>query len=125
MVARMTQILRIATLLLFGLVLTRSAHADSKADAKVVMSKQLETLKKGDLDAIKAGFTSRLQPSITAEKVAKGKKELDKAKYTVDDLVDSVEDRKDSIKIKMKGGRTLTTLVKVDGKWLADTIWFN
>ena len=121
----MTQILRIATLLLFGLVLTRSAHADPKADAKAVMGKQLETLKKGDLVAIKAGFTSRLQDKITAAKVDKGKKELDKAKYTVDDLVESVEDRKDSIKIKMKGGRTLTTLVKVDGKWLADTIWFN
>jgi len=25
----------------------------------------------------------------------------------------------------MKGGRSLTTLVKVDGKWLADTVWFK
>jgi hypothetical protein len=29
------------------------------------------------------------------------------------------------LKIKMKNGRTLTTLVKTDGKWLADTVWFK
>jgi len=122
----MTQILRIATLLLIGLVFSiRPAHADAKSDAKAFIGKQLEVLEKGDLAAIKAGFTKRLQERITAAKVEKGKKELAKAKYTVDDLVDSAEAKGDSIKIKMKNGRTLTTLVKVDGKWLADTIWFN
>lgn len=120
----MKQILSIVTLLLFGLVLsTHTAHADAKADAKAVIAAQLEVLKKGDLTAIKAGFTKRLQDKITAEKVEKGKKEA--GKFTIDDLVESAEAKGDSIKIKMKGGRTLTTLVKVDGKWLADTIWFN
>ena len=28
-------------------------------------------------------------------------------------------------KVTMKNGRTLTTLVLTDGKWLADTIWFK
>lgn len=123
----MKQILTIVTFLLFGLVLsTRTAHADAKADAKEFISKQLEVLKKGDLTAIKAGFTKRLQDKLTTEKVEKGKKELDKAKYTVDDLVESAEAKgAAAIKIKMKGGRTLTTLVKENGKWLADTIWFN
>lgn len=123
----MKQILSIVTLMVFGLVLSvRTAHADAKADAKEFISKQLEVLKKGDLTAIKAGFTKRLQDKITTEKVEKGKKELDKAKYTVDDLVESAEAKgADAIKIKMKGGRTLTTLVKENGKWLADTIWFN
>jgi ATP-binding cassette subfamily B multidrug efflux pump len=96
----------------------RAGHARAAA--------RLEVLKKGDLTAIKAGFTKRLQDKITTEKVEKGKKELDKAKYTVDDLVESAEAKgADAIKIKMKGGRTLTTLVKENGKWLADTIWFN
>jgi hypothetical protein len=120
----MKQILSIVTLMLFGLVLTtRTAHADAKADAKAFISKQLEVLKKGDLAEIKAGFTKRLQDKITAEKVEKAKKEA--AKFTVDDLVDSAEAKGDSIKIKMKNGRTLTTLVKTGGKWEADTIWFN
>lgn len=125
MVPRMKQILSIVTLMLFGLVLsTRTAHADAKADAKEFISKQLEVLKKGDLTAIKAGFTKRLQDKITAEKVEKGKKEA--GKFTIDDLVESAEAKgADAIKIKMKGGRTLTTLVKENGKWLADTIWFN
>ena len=30
-----------------------------------------------------------------------------------------------TVKIKMKNGRTLTTLVLTDGKWLAETIWFK
>lgn len=121
----MKQIISIVTLMLFGLVLSaRTAHADAKADAKAVMTTQLEALKKGDLAAIKAGFTKRLQDKITDDKVKKGQKEA--GKFTIDDLVDSVEAKgADSLKIKMKGGRTLTTLVKVDGKWLADTIWFN
>lgn len=120
----MKQILSI--LVLFGLVLfTGTAHADAKADAKAVIGKQLEVLKKGDVAEVKAGFTKRLQDKITAEKIEKGKKSLEKEKFTVDDLVDSAEQKGDSIKIKMKNGRTLTTLVKVGDKWLADTIWFN
>ena len=30
-----------------------------------------------------------------------------------------------TMKVKMKNGRTLTTLVLTDGRWLADTIWFQ
>lgn len=119
----MTQLLRIATLVLVGLLFARPAHADAKADARAFIVKQIEALKRGNLTEIKAGLTERHRDKITMERVAKANKELDK--YTVDDLVDSVDDRKDSMKIKMKGGRTLTTLVKVGGKWLADTIWFN
>jgi len=120
----MTQILRLAALALLGLVLfVRPAAADAKGDAKAFIAKQLEVLKKGDLAGVKAGLTKRLQDKVTQEKVDKGKKEA--AKFTIDDLVESAEAKGDAIKIKMKGGRTLTTLVKVDGKWLADTIWFN
>jgi hypothetical protein len=39
--------------------------------------------------------------------------------------VASATGTKTEIKIKMKNGRTLTTLVNVDGKWLADTLWFK
>jgi hypothetical protein len=48
----------------------------------------------------------------------------------IEDLVESVDAQpndKDpkTIKIKMKTGRTLTTLIKVSGAWYADTIWFE
>ena len=46
-------------------------------------------------------------------------------KMTLDDLVASADGDKTAIKIKMKNGRTLTTLLSVDGKWLADTLWFK
>ena len=48
---------------------------------------------------------------------------------TLDDLYASAEmgeyEGKKNAKIKMKDGRTLTTLVETDGKWLSDTIWYK
>jgi hypothetical protein len=47
----------------------------------------------------------------------------------MDDLWASSEageyEGKKTTKVKMKNGRTLTTLILTDGKWLSDTIWFN
>jgi len=112
----------LAITLLLALVVV--ARADDTADAKAVITKQMDQIKAEDVDGLKAGFTKRLQDKITADTVKKAKGEA--SKYTIDDLVASVAPAgKDSLKIKMKNGRTLTTLVKVDGKWLADTIWFK
>jgi hypothetical protein len=111
----------LAFLLVAGLALP--ALADDLADAKSVIGKQVELIKKGDVAALKAGFTKRLHDRITKENVEAAQKEV--GKMTIDDLVASVEAGKDSLKIKMKNGRSLTTLVKVDGAWLADTIWFK
>src|ERR1041385_237385 len=99
------------------------ARADDLADAKAFISKQVDLIKKGDVAGLKAGFTQRLQDKITEANVKKAHGEL--GKMTIDDLVASVSPGKDSLKIKMKNGRTLTTLVKVDGKWLADTVWIK
>lgn len=108
--------------LFIGFVSTR-AHADDLADAKTFISAQVELLKKGDVAGLKAGFTKRQQDKITEANVKKGQAAL--GKMTIDDLVASVAPGKDSLKIKMKNGRTLTTLLKVDGTWLADTVWFK
>jgi len=88
---------------------------------------QFELLKAGDTDKLKECFTERLRERITPEAVAKGKSEA--GNYTLDDLVGSIElgpaEGPQTAKIMMKNGRTLTTLVQTDGKWLADTIWFR
>jgi len=99
------------------------ARADDLADAKTFIGKQFEQLKKADVAGLKAGFTKRLQDKITEENVKQGGKQI--GSMTIDDLVGSVIPSGDSLKIKMKNGRTLTTLVKVDGKWAADTVWFK
>ena len=101
------------------------AAADDLADAKAVIAKQVEALKKGDEAVVRKHFTTRLRDKITAENVKAAQKQL--AGMTLDELVASVAagSAKYSLKIKMKNGRTLTTLVKVDGQWLADTIWFK
>lgn len=118
------RVLRIFALcVLFLGVLAMPAAADDLADAKAVIGKQLEQIKGGDVAGLKAGFTKRLQDKITDANVKAAQKEA--AKFTLADLVDKVEPKAGGIKVKMKNGRSLTTLVKVDGKWLADTVWFK
>lgn len=99
----------------------------SPTNPKGVIAMQLGQLKAGDVAGLRAGMTERQRERITQELVDKAKGEAGKA--TIDELVDSVEMGTDgpnkTAKIKMKNGRTLTTLIEVDGKWLADTIWFK
>lgn len=109
-------------LLVLGL-LVAPARGDDLADARTFITKQVELIKKADVGGLKAGFTKRLQDRITEENVKKAQKQV--ATMSVDELVASVAANKDTLKVKMKNGRTLTTLVKVDGKWLADTVWFK
>jgi len=118
------RVIRILALCAFFLgVFVMPAAADDLADAKAFIGKQVEQIKKGDTAGLKAGFTKRLQDKITDDNVKAAQKEV--GKYTVADLVDKVEAKDGGIKIKMKNGRSLTTLVKVDGKWAADTVWFK
>jgi hypothetical protein len=124
MVAAMTTTLRLLVLSLFVVVaLPSAAHADALADAKAVIGKQVAQIKAGDVAGLKAGFTKRQQDKITDTNVKKAADQV--GAMSIDELVASATAGKDSIKIKMKSGRTLTTLLKVDGKWLADTLWFK
>lgn len=117
-------LLAIVALVAIALVAAPEAKADNTADAKTVIGKQLELIKKGDVAALKAGFTKRLQDRITEEAVKKAQGEV--GKYTLDDLVASATPiGKGQLKVKMKNGRSLTTLVQENGTWLADTIWFH
>jgi len=103
------------------------AAAGSLADPKGSIAYQFDLIKAGDVDKLKACLTPRVRDGVTKEVVDKAK--ADSAQYTVDDLYASAEmgeaDGKKTAKVKMKNGRTLTTLVETDGKWLADTIWFK
>ena len=101
--------------------------AGSLADPKSSIAYQFELVKAGDADKLKNCFTPRVRDSVTKEAVEKAKGES--ARYTLDDLYASAEmgeaDGKKTAKVKMKNGRTLTTLIETDGQWLADTIWFK
>ena len=120
-------------------VVTKSATAEESSESqaeenasplntpKDSLTYQMELLKAADVEKLKACFTKRLHDSITAETVEKGKKEL--SNYTLDDLYASEErgeyQGSETCKVKMKNGRTLTTLMLQDGQWLADTVWFK
>jgi hypothetical protein len=109
---------------LLGFVASPAA-ADGLADAKAAIAKQIDALKQGNEATVRKLFTPRLRDRITADSIKAAQKQL--GTMTLEDLVASAApgSSKDSLKIKMKNGRTLTTLVKVDGQWLADTIWFK
>lgn len=104
-----------------------SGDSGSLKDPKTSLAYQFELVKAGDLDKLKACLTPRVRDGVTKEVMDKAKVEA--AKYTLDDLYASAEmgeaDGKKTAKVKMKNGRTLTTLIETDGQWLADTIWFK
>jgi hypothetical protein len=106
---------------------SKDSSAGSLADPKSSIAYQFELIKAGDMDKLKTCLTPRVRDSVTKEIVDKAK--TDAAKYTMDDLYASAEmgetEGKKTAKVKMKNGRTLTTLIETDGKWLADTIWFK
>jgi hypothetical protein len=130
----MKNILSMFAMIITVVCVNQLCHADSKAPAKNPLSDpkgsiahQVELIKTGDLEKFKACFTDRQSHKITKAMIDKAKKEL--ASYTLDDLVHSVKlgeyQGKKTAKIKMKNGRTLTTLILTKGKWLADTLWFK
>jgi hypothetical protein len=104
-----------------------TSTAGTASDPKAAVTAQLDALKAGDVEKVKAGMTARVRDRFTAEDVEKAKGEA--GQMTIDDLYDSVEmgedDGKKTAKVKMKNGRTLTTLIEENGQWLADTVWFK
>jgi hypothetical protein len=103
------------------------AADSSLSDPKGSIAYQFDLLKAGDVDKLKNCFTERQRERITKERVDKAKEKI--GQITLDDLVASTEmgeyEGKKTAKIKMKNGRTLTTLILTDGKWLSDTVWFD
>lgn len=100
---------------------------DPMATPRGSIEHQLALLVAGDADALRACFTKRQQERITEEAVAKGAKEV--GGMPMEELFASVEEGEyqgqQTAKVMMKNGRSLTTLVLTDGKWLADTVWFR
>ena len=131
MIKRIT--LSVALLALVGLLTACPGPSSSNdggsrlSDPKSSIAYQFDLVKAGDVDKLKNCLTPRVRDGVTKEVVDKAKTQA--AQYTIDDLYASAEmgeaDGKKTAKVKMKNGRTLTTLVETDGQWLADTIWFK
>lgn len=95
--------------------------------SREIIALQLKYIQKQDVESMKPFFTERVRPLITADALEKAKQQA--ASATPEALVHSIQIIESGTqihaKIKMKNGRTLTTLVPVNGKWEADTIWFK
>ncbi|QDU07964.1 tetratricopeptide repeat protein [Gimesia aquarii] len=92
-----------------------------------IIALQLEYIKKQDVEALKPYFTKRLRNRITAKMLEQAARQTESA--TPAELVHAVQvdeaENQIQARIMMKNGRTLTTLIPVNGKWEADTIWFK
>jgi hypothetical protein len=106
---------------------TPAAGAGSLADPKSSIAYQFDLVKAGDADKLKNCFTARVRDGVTKEVVEKAKGQA--SAFTLDDLYASAEmgeaGGKKTARVKMKSGRTLTTLIETDGQWLSDSIWFK
>ena len=121
-------LLLLAASLVFAACGKKEGGSDSSlSDPKGSLAYQFELVKAGDADKLKNCFTARVRDGVTKEVVDKAKGQA--AAYTIDDLYASAEmgeaDGKKTAKVKMKNGRTLTTLIETNGQWLADSIWFD
>ncbi|WP_417385671.1 tetratricopeptide repeat protein [Gimesia sp.] len=98
-----------------------------KLKAREVIEKQLQYIRAGDVASMQPYFTERVRKLVTKAALDQAKEQAESA--TPEDLVHSIEmldvDGTLHAKIMMKNGRTLTTLIPVNGKWEADTIWFK
>ena len=95
--------------------------------SREIITLQLQYIQNLDVKSMKPYFTERIRKLITTDLLKQAKQQAASAKP--EELVHSIqlEDNGDQMraKIKMKNGRTLTTLIPVDGKWEADTVWFK
>ncbi|MCA9015504.1 MAG: hypothetical protein KDA77_09270, partial [Planctomycetaceae bacterium] len=95
--------------------------------SREIIALQLQYIQQGDVAAMKPFFTKRVRKLITTEALEMAKQQA--ATATPEELIHSIqiEESGEEIraKIKMKNGRTLTTLIPVEGKWEADTVWFK
>ncbi|MCH9656501.1 MAG: hypothetical protein K0U86_03420 [Planctomycetes bacterium] len=95
--------------------------------SREIIKLQLQYIQNLDVKSMKPYFTERVRNLITSDLLKSARKQAETA--SPEELVHSIqlEDSGDQIqaKIKMKNGRTLTTLILVKGKWEADTIWFK
>lgn len=105
----------------------KELEAQLLVKSREIIALQLKYIQEGNVDAMKPFFTARLRDRITEEALEQAKALAASAKP--DELIHEVEIEGGNAdlraKIKMKNGRTLTTLVPVEGKWEADTIWFR
>ena len=97
---------------------------DCSTPKKTIESQVAFIKKGGKVDAFKECFTPRIQEKIDQKRLDKSHDEA--SFYKLEELYGAEEKSgDDKVKVKMKNGRTLTTLIKEGDKWLADTMWFK
>lgn len=97
---------------------------DCSTPRKTIES-QIAAIKKGTtVKEFRECFTKDKHNGIKQKKLDKSTKRAEA--YDIDELYGSEENKgDDKVKVKTKGGRTLTTMVKEGDTWKASTLWYK
>jgi hypothetical protein len=124
-------LIAIGAILMLASVMTRDPSEADGGDAtapREAFARQLVLLKHGDWKALQATFTPAAQTGVTKAAVAVARPAY--ADRSVDDLVGSIEvvetegGAQEAV-VKDAEGHAVTRLVRTDGLWLADRVWFQ
>ena len=100
---------------------------DPVDDVKASFQAQYNLVKSGQVENLKKFFTDRQEERLTQAVVEQGRAAI--GETALEDLLGSVQmiesQGEKTAKIRMRNGRTLTTLRLIDGEWLSETIWFR
>jgi len=95
--------------------------------SRQILTKQIELIRKKETEELKLFYIEKVRKNITAELLEKVIPFLDK--LSPEEMVDHVkiETEGKTVKAKIfdKQGELFTTLVQTEGRWFAETIWFE
>ncbi len=95
--------------------------------SRQILTKQFELIRKKEVEALRLFYVEDVRKEITGELLEKVIPFLDK--LSPDEMVDHVKIEADGKTVKAKifdkQGEIFTTLVQIEGRWFARTIWFE
>jgi hypothetical protein len=99
--------------------------AADAANPHQALARQFALLQAGAVEALAACFVPAAQPRVTPDAVRRGRVLFAGCEFSVlsADLRFAVAEQ--VCHVTTQAGRPFVTLVRVDGKWLADQVWFD
>ncbi len=95
--------------------------------SRQILVKQINLIRDKKIDALKLFYVEKVRSNITEELLEKVTPFLDK--LSPEEMVDhvTIETEGESVKAKIfdKQGELFTSLIQIEGRWFAETIWFE
>lgn len=99
--------------------------AQASGTPRAVMAEQFALLMGGKVGDLKAHFTDRVRDKVTPQAVSFGRKLYRDEPFPELAARFETDPATGACVVRTTAGRELTRLVKVNGKWKADVVWFD